>query len=630
MIISTPYVAHTRQLPHNFRRNIELAFGADFRDVRIHQSAAPDAIACTYGNDIYFAPGAYDLDSRTGLEVLGHELAHVLQQRAGRVHPGASRLRLEAEAAMAGRKIAHGEPVRIHGQGCAPVTGHRAAAQYYTVIQLAAPGPHVVVVANPQRHAPTQPQDTFIGQDKGGAAAASPSSFRTPAGAVNLSSAVPGTAVLRVSANGGLAIQDADLSTRQPKVFYATVPIINESNARLTLLGSYFQLVPDPGGLNQQQITVNGQVLVRVTPRNVNDGTAALAMAATESCNQLIDHVIGCIGLPSGPQPQFEHPLNPEPSLVIEYHVARLLLPVPPPRPALIDSSSAVNLATSMRNIAIAYATAARGAAAAFVAQLQEYGLNQYAAPEVGEGFVTSTLVAAAPGASIAMGVPLPTHSDYYRLAGVAPMVLLNARTWKGHFGGVVAKDGADVITLENYARNGEDASLNPDFRWYFQMYNTNPAAAGDSWHQAWTTTPMQVIPGAPAAVAPPHLAATHRPTSPGALSFANPITMRLGVPDARYDAIATAQYGAANVAVIRNDHGLIAGALDAQQELLEILKGLQYANTCLAAGQAGDANVNQQWVIALTHALTAATFRGNLQAIRHTYGKFIAMAQRR
>ncbi len=594
------------------------------------RTVSPCATACTYGNDIYFAPGAYDPDSRTGLEVLGHELAHVLQQRAGRVHPGASRLMLEAEAAMAGRKIAQGETVRIPGQGCRPVTGYRAAAQYYTVIALAAPGAHVVVVASPQNHAPTQPQDTFIGQDKGGAAAASPSSFRTAAGAVNLRSAAPGTAILRVSANGGLAIEDADLSTRQPKAFYATLPIINESNARLTLLGSYFQLVPDPVGVaNQQQITVNGQVLTRVTPTNLNNGTAWLAMSATESCNQLIDHVIGCLGLPGGPEPQFEHPLNPEPSPVIEYHVARLLLPVPPARPALIDSSSAVNLGTTMGAIATAYGTAARGAAAAFVAELQEYGLNQYAAPEVGEGFVTSTLVAAAPGALIGMGIPLPTHSDHYRLAGAAPMVLLNARTWKGHYGGVVAKDGADVITLENYARNVEDVSLTPDSRWYFQMYNTNPAAAGDTWHQAWTTTPMQVIPGAPAAVAAPHLPATHRPVSPGALSFANPITMRLAVPDARYDAIATTLYGAANMAVIRNDHALIAGAPDAQQELLEILKGLQYANTCLAAAQAGDANANQQWVLALTRALTAARFRANLQAIVHTYGKFIAMAQR-
>jgi hypothetical protein len=43
------------------------------------------AIAFTMGNEIYFAQGRYQPDTLQGQQLLGHELAHVVQQRAGRV-----------------------------------------------------------------------------------------------------------------------------------------------------------------------------------------------------------------------------------------------------------------------------------------------------------------------------------------------------------------------------------------------------------------------------------------------------------------------------------------------------------------------------------------------------------------
>jgi hypothetical protein len=125
-----------------------------------------------------------------------------------------------------------------------------------------------------------------------------------------------------------------------------------------------------------------------------------------------------------------------------------------------------------------------------------------------------------------------PTYTDHYHYAAGAPIVVRKSRTWGAHWGGVVARDGADVITLENYARTVEDAMAGNDNRYYFQMYNTNPPAGGaGSWHHAWTTTPMQAIAAAGAAPPPPHPAPTHEPVSPGAQSFANPITIRVAAP---------------------------------------------------------------------------------------------------
>jgi ribosomal protein S18 acetylase RimI-like enzyme len=75
-------------LPDTVRSKMEKAFGADFSDVRVHvgrEAHSVGAIAFTWGSHIHFAPGQYNPHSLQGQKLLGHELTHVLQQRAGRV-----------------------------------------------------------------------------------------------------------------------------------------------------------------------------------------------------------------------------------------------------------------------------------------------------------------------------------------------------------------------------------------------------------------------------------------------------------------------------------------------------------------------------------------------------------------
>ena len=103
-------------LPKEVQRKMESALGGDFSDVRIHvgsEVAAIGAIAFTWGSDIHFAPGYYNPHSIQGQQLLGHELAHVLQQRAGRVRNpfgnGTAVVQdhaLEAEADRLGMKAA--------------------------------------------------------------------------------------------------------------------------------------------------------------------------------------------------------------------------------------------------------------------------------------------------------------------------------------------------------------------------------------------------------------------------------------------------------------------------------------------------------------------------------------------
>jgi len=112
-------------LPDAVRRKMERSFAADFADVRVHVGDRADSIgarAVTHGANLHFAPGEYDAGSHAGQELIGHELAHVVQQREGRVATQQGKdaavvddHALEAEADRAGALAAAGEPVGSAG-----------------------------------------------------------------------------------------------------------------------------------------------------------------------------------------------------------------------------------------------------------------------------------------------------------------------------------------------------------------------------------------------------------------------------------------------------------------------------------------------------------------------------------
>jgi hypothetical protein len=131
-----------QRLPEAVQRKMETLFGARFDDVRIHvgaQAASIGAVAFTHGTDIYFAPGRYDPASPHGQRLLGHELTHVVQQRAGRArNPFGAGLavlqdrNLEAEAERMGLRAAQAPP---------PAAQPAAAVQRSTGPRILAPPP---------------------------------------------------------------------------------------------------------------------------------------------------------------------------------------------------------------------------------------------------------------------------------------------------------------------------------------------------------------------------------------------------------------------------------------------------------------------------------------------------------
>jgi hypothetical protein len=78
-----------RPLAEAVQRKMQTLLGVDFSDVRIHEGPEASrlgALAFTIGSEIFFAPGQYNPAHAHGERLLGHELAHVVQQRSGRVH----------------------------------------------------------------------------------------------------------------------------------------------------------------------------------------------------------------------------------------------------------------------------------------------------------------------------------------------------------------------------------------------------------------------------------------------------------------------------------------------------------------------------------------------------------------
>jgi hypothetical protein len=118
----------THGLPAAVRARMEDAFVHSFADVRIHHDGVAEASgarALTRGNDVHFAPGAFDLASVDGIRLLAHELTHVVQQTAGGSDPRSSdraltpegRAPLEAEAdTIAARVAAGGRATTVHGR----------------------------------------------------------------------------------------------------------------------------------------------------------------------------------------------------------------------------------------------------------------------------------------------------------------------------------------------------------------------------------------------------------------------------------------------------------------------------------------------------------------------------------
>jgi Domain of unknown function (DUF4157) len=121
-------------LPTETRSFFESRIGADFSGVRLHSGSRATAMsrsirarAFTRGNDIYFGPGALDTGSGTGLELLAHELTHVVQQGHAPVN-AATVSRVSTESTDVARVIQRQKGAESDADDDRPTEEQRAAA----------------------------------------------------------------------------------------------------------------------------------------------------------------------------------------------------------------------------------------------------------------------------------------------------------------------------------------------------------------------------------------------------------------------------------------------------------------------------------------------------------------------
>ncbi len=130
---ATAMAARGRPLDSGIRTELEGQLGADLTRVRVHTDPAAaasaealDATAYTIGSDIVFGAGAYRPTEPAGRALLGHELAHVVQQTRGGGTAGAG---AEADADRAAAAVAAGGPATV--ASTAPVGVAKAGKGWY-------------------------------------------------------------------------------------------------------------------------------------------------------------------------------------------------------------------------------------------------------------------------------------------------------------------------------------------------------------------------------------------------------------------------------------------------------------------------------------------------------------------
>ncbi|RCW69316.1 hypothetical protein [Pseudorhodoferax soli] len=351
-------------------------------------------------------------------------------------------------------------------------------------------------------------------------------SYRDFAGNLNLVDDNPAlgpgpTADLRISDDGRLAIEDVDLTGRQPRVFFADAALVVHANEQLRARGGADKLAINPANTVRVPDAANmaaAHQLVEVVPANFQTdmNCDAVALGLTGASDSTTDVKLG-VGAPAnapsgartdGVYDQLAHHVargTPSTTAILNAHARDVgnvmgALHVPLPDPNNINNQVAHERAHP------------GGLAATMEGREQALGINAYADPDIGDMYGSMSLGALRDLGGLGVRQFDEATNQYMRAS---------QESWGTHFGGVVMKSGGDHVTLENYNRKVEDAGVvgaagdaAPRDRWYFQMYGSKRAAAmavdpalvphmraGDagagvdqSWHHAWSSAPRPVI----------------------------------------------------------------------------------------------------------------------------------------
>ncbi|MCW2608661.1 MAG: hypothetical protein JWO60_3354, partial [Frankiales bacterium] len=460
-------------VPPRLRRRAEQVLGADLGRARLHSgprsaraNQAVGAAAFTVGDDVHLGPG---LTVDNAEHVIAHELAHVAQRAGGTVR-----------RYILGRAVHSSRP------------------------------------------------DVLLGQDR-----QADNSFRDPADAAHADVALSrGDATgtqLRISEDGKMAVEDVG-TARQAKVFFASRSVISKANKALADKGSSWVLhvatpgaitVCDDGGkrhtLDAIEPIVNPLAGSRSTMKKVRKATTALtprgaAITVDATCVAVAENIVGgkymasgFTKIPKGKSAwQGADALHAELGLTTPAEKNQWIAAV---ADAVTKGGARANGPLNEATVAQAYGTFANANPVAALAAAKRLGVNESATPKVGQAYVSESMGADTAGV---YGPGLrPTQdwlSDPTGATQTTPVAAdatglvrggMKRSGWGNHVGAVVAASAGNTMTLENYARWGEDAgNVNDDKVHYFAMYGSAKKPS-QTWHHAWSRGSATPIPNA-------------------------------------------------------------------------------------------------------------------------------------
>jgi hypothetical protein len=426
------------------KEKMETAFGADLSSVRVHEdgeAAKMGAQAFTRGSDLHFAPGQYQPDTARGQELIGHELAHVVQQSEGRVaasfqakglavndDPG-----LEAEADAIGARAARGE--RVADLGGADVgAGFSSIAQCYLDQKIAKKDWRVA-----------DDLSIAIRQDTSKPAYGS-HNFFAEASLIKSSSAILKAQTSRLELTAAaetMSVTDG----KSTKTLHRVEPKNNRDGTSGNDKGATGMQWPDDCGYaanavmqgntktkavysdaDTEKKAAAAEAMTNVAVGAVagpamgavaGKGAAAVSTAASQHEGSTLDY--------NSDETQYRGNTLYTPHMMLDEILSATLDPDPVKAWAKYQAMKPDEREDFDRNV----------------------GINKYASPETGEA------------------LSIVSNKDEY---------VDGKSAWNFHWGGVAMKSGGDFVTMENFAGSGGDA-------WDFQMYGS-AKKAGQTFHE--------------------------------------------------------------------------------------------------------------------------------------------------
>ena len=448
-------------MPTAVQRKMESSFGADFSDVRVHQDASPGQIgaqAYTQGNDVHFAAGRYQPHSQSGQELLGHELTHVVQQRAGRV-------------GVQGKDAAINSDPTLERE--ADVQGARAARGWPTTVAGVATGRQPKLVPG---HAPIQRykdlgSDEYDSEQKKGeelftSHADEPSIRDDPRKGVEYQRSN------ELSEEGLIVSEDGNLAAQkgvQAQEFFADAALLPGWNLKLQSAGTAVRLKA-----GKSSITANGKKLTIIKP--TLSGEALESFLYTE-CVEVANTIMGEKTSNTNFTAIFEDNDQEHAPKSMDMSSSKVSKVASYAMDSSRDTNHIATGVNAQNNSPVGKKYGKESGKGRLDARAQDMGINEYAKPDVGEGYVAYSVRADSDKTSKKGGTDYTTQKDRRGLSKLVRQLFGKStrytvgnyveESWDMHYAGVVAvsTDGADRVTLEDYNRGPEIDGLKTQLR---------------------------------------------------------------------------------------------------------------------------------------------------------------------